>query len=164
MIKLIVLDVDGCLTDGSIIYDTAGNETKAFNVKDGLAIKSWMQLGNYAAIITGRQSAVVERRAKELGITHFFQGVKKKGEKLREILDELGLKPENTAAIGDDLNDLPMLKMAAMAFCPADANPMIHPYVDRVLDVAGGRGAAARMVGVLVDREGLTREYLDLWK
>lgn len=110
MIKLLVFDVDGCLTDGSIIYGSNSDEYKAFNVKDGLAIASWARLGFKTAIITGRNSKVVERRANELCITHLYQGVKDKKSLLEKILKEENLTWENVAAIGDDLNDFGMLQ------------------------------------------------------
>jgi len=83
VIKLIVLDVDGCLTNGDIIYTASGDEIKHFNVKDGLAISSWIKMGYHAAIITGRESKIVEKRANELGIKHLFQHIKDKEQKLR---------------------------------------------------------------------------------
>ena len=91
MIEIIVLDVDGCLTDGKITYDANGVESKSFSVKDGLAITSWHKLGKRSAIITGRTSTIVEKRARELGITHLFQGIHNKDEVLANILKEEGL-------------------------------------------------------------------------
>ncbi len=118
MIELIILDVDGTLTDGSIIYSNNGEELKNFDVKDGLAVASWTKkLGKKAAIITGRKSQLVERRAKELGITHLYQGFDNKDEILEKILQEENLTWEQTAAIGDDLNDYKMLKKVALSFC-----------------------------------------------
>ena len=109
MIKLIVLDVDGCLTDGKITYTAEGDEIKSFNVKDGLAIKTWMRMGNDVAIITGRKSAIVKRRADELGIVHLHQGVTNKSELLARLCKELGIEASEVAAVGDDLNDYKML-------------------------------------------------------
>ena len=111
MIELIVLDVDGTLTDGKITYSTSGEETKSFDVADGLAIAVWTRkFGKKAAIITGRNSSIVERRANELQITHLHQGIKNKQEILEEILKKEGLSWHQVAAIGDDLNDYNMLK------------------------------------------------------
>ena len=109
MIELIVLDVDGTLTDGKITYSNSGEETKSFDVADGLAIAVWTKkFGKKAAIITGRNSSIVEKRAKELNITHLHQGIKNKQEVLEEILKKEGLSWHQVAAIGDDLNDYNM--------------------------------------------------------
>ncbi len=162
-IRLIVLDVDGCLTDGRIIYTAEGDEVKAFDVKDGLAIVSWIRLGRQAAIITGRRSKIVERRAKELGIHHLYQAVQDKETRLKLLLQELGMKAEETAVIGDDLNDWRMLSAAGRSYAPADAVPMVRERVDRVLTAPGGRGAVREMIEDLLEREGLREEYLRLW-
>jgi 3-deoxy-D-manno-octulosonate 8-phosphate phosphatase (KDO 8-P phosphatase) len=162
-IRLIVLDVDGCLTDGRIVYSAEGDEIKAFDVKDGLAIASWIRLGRQAAIITGRHSKIVERRAAELGIGHYYQGVKDKKERLEKLLDSLEMSPEEVAVIGDDLNDWGMLEAAGRSYAPADAVPMIRETVDRVLAHRGGRGAVREMIEDLLEREGLWQEFLSLW-
>jgi len=162
-IRLIVLDVDGCLTDGRIVYTASGDELKAFDVKDGLAIASWIRLGREAAIITGRKSAIVSRRAEELGIRHCYQGVRDKRAQLTKILDEMKITPEELAVLGDDLNDLEMLKAAALSFTPADGVPKIRETVDVVLHSRGGRGAVREMIEILLEREGLQREFLKLW-
>ncbi len=162
-IRLIVLDVDGCLTDGRIVYSEGGEELKAFDVKDGLAIASWIRLGREAAIITGRKSGIVERRAKELGIRHLYQGVRQKRERFLSLLEELGLKSEEVAVIGDDLNDYGMLQEAGISYAPADAVEAIRIAVDEVLPAKGGRGAVRAMVEDLLDREGLRGEFLRLW-
>jgi len=162
-IELIVLDVDGCLTDGRIIYTAEGDEIKAFDVKDGLAIASWIRLGKRAAIITGRRSKIVERRAKELGITHLYQGVRSKGEKLEALLEELGLEEDQVAIIGDDLNDYAMLERAGRAYAPADAVELIRQRADWDLEARGGRGAVREMIEDLIEIEGMREEFLSLW-
>ena len=106
MIQLIILDVDGTLTNGQIIYGNDGNEIKSFNVKDGLGIAAWIKLGKKVAIITGRQSKIVENRARELNITYIKQGISNKAEALKEILEESQIPLNEVAVIGDDLNDL----------------------------------------------------------
>ncbi len=164
MIKLIVLDVDGTMTDGRIIYDTHGAESKEFSVKDGLAISSWKKLGRKVAIITGRVSLVVERRAKELGVDFLVQNCKNKGEKVEEISKELGISLKEVCAIGDDLNDMKMLIASGKSFCPKDANVLIHPYVDEVLESNGGNGAVAEMIFKIVKEEKAVKEYIELWQ
>jgi len=162
-VELIVLDVDGCLTDGRIIYTAEGDEIKAFDVKDGLAIASWIRLGKRAAIITGRRSKIVERRAKELGITHLYQGVRDKGARLEELLRELELESHQVAIIGDDLNDYAMLERAGRAYAPADAVELIRQRADWVLEARGGRGAVREMIEDLIEIEGMREEFLSLW-
>ncbi len=163
MIELIVIDVDGCLTDGSIIYTSNGDEIKAFNVKDGLAIASWIRLGKKAAIITGRNSPVVEKRAKELKISHLYQGVKDKKAKLDEIVRQEKLSYENVAVIGDDLNDYGMLKEAGISFTPSDGSTYIKNIVNVVLTKKGGEGAVREMIEYIIKKDNLEEEFLKLW-
>ncbi|MBD3792974.1 MAG: HAD-IIIA family hydrolase [Campylobacterales bacterium] len=162
-IQLIVLDVDGTMTNGKITYSEHGDEVKSFCVKDGLAIASWIKLGRQVAIITGRSSKIVERRAKELKIAHFYQGVHNKKEVLEELLKELGLTMENVATIGDDLNDYTMLEAAKIAFVPANASHYVLKIADVVLNSRGGEGAVREMIEQLILREGLEEQYLKLW-
>ncbi len=164
MIKLLVFDVDGCLTDGSIVYGSKQDEFKAFNVKDGLAIASWSRLGLKSAIITGRASKIVARRAKELNITHLHQGIKDKKRVLEEIIKEEGLAWKNVAAIGDDLNDLMMLKSAGWSFAPNDGAELIKQSVKTLLSANGGKGAVREMIEMIVQKEGLEEEFLKLWQ
>ncbi|WP_373070930.1 KdsC family phosphatase [Sulfurimonas sp.] len=163
MIKLIVLDVDGCLTDGKLTYTSDGIETKAFNVKDGLGIKSWISIGNYAAIITGKTSAMVEKRANELGITHFYQGIRDKDRVIKEVIEELGLNRHEVAVIGDDLNDYNMLRHAGRSFTPNDGMDDIKEIVDTVLTRKGGDGVVREMIEILVKDNNQYDEYLGIW-
>lgn len=159
MIELIVLDVDGTLTDGGIIYSNSGEELKAFDVKDGMAVASWTKkLGKKAAIITGRKSDLVEKRAKELGVTHIFQGIHDKDQVLADILEKENLTWENVAAIGDDLNDLRMLKKVALSFAPHDAVEYIQKNVNVHCNKSGGKGAVREMIEYILEydnQEGL---------
>ena len=163
MIELLVLDVDGCLTDGSISYTSQGSEIKTFNVKDGLAIASWIKMGKKVAIITGRNSEVVERRAKELGITHLYQGIKDKKTLLDTLLKQENLTFENVAAIGDDLNDYHMLLASKLSFTPRDGVQEIQKIVTTVLFSNGGKGAVREMIDLIVEKEGLTQRFLSTW-
>jgi len=152
MIELLILDVDGTLTDGSIIHTNDGDELKAFDVKDGLAIASWTKkLGRKVAIITGRTSKVVEKRAAELQVSHLFQGVHNKDEIIETILQEESLKWENVAAIGDDLNDYRMLKKASLSFCPNDAVEDIQSLVNIKCKSNGGEGAVREMIEYILE-------------
>ncbi len=165
MIELIVLDVDGTLTDGGIIYSNSGEElksfqeSKAFDVKDGLAVASWTKkMGKKAAIITGRNSLLVEKRAKELGVTYIFQGVDDKDRVLKDILEQENLTWDNVAAIGDDLNDLRMLKKVSLSFAPNDAVEYIKKSVNVVCQHKGGKGAVREMIEYILeydDQKGL---------
>ena len=162
MIKLIVLDVDGCLTDGKIIY-SQDSESKNFNVRDGLGITSWIKLGLKVAIITGRKSKVVERRANELGIKYLYQGIKDKEKVLRELVENLGIKFYEVSAIGDDLNDYKMLSMVGRSFTPNDGMSEIKSIVNTVLSKNGGDGAVREMIDILVDESDLHDKFLSLW-
>ena len=163
-IELIVLDVDGTMTDSRITYSENGSEIKAFNVKDGLAIVSWMRLGKKAAIITGRHSKIVERRAKELHIEHFYQGCDEKLARLEELVEKLGITMENVAVIGDDLNDYQMLEAAQISFVPRDASQYVDKIASVILTQKGGSGAVREMIEYLIKKEGLEERFLDLWR
>lgn len=162
-IKLIVLDVDGTMTDGSITYTQNGDEIKSFSVKDGLAIVSWKKLGNHVAIITGRSSDIVARRASELGVEYFYQGVSNKDVILKKLLKQLDLTMENVAAIGDDLNDYKILKEVEISFVPNDASIYVKREADVILSKKGGDGAVREMVEYLIKKESLEEEYLNIW-
>lgn len=163
MIEMIVLDVDGCLTDGRIYYTDAGEEVKAFSVKDGLGISAWVRMGKRVAIITGRRSKIVERRAKELGVTHLHQGVKDKKTLLASILDQEGLAWEQVAAIGDDWNDLGMLGSVGWSFTPFDGADCIKTRVHTRLTCKGGRGAVREMIDRIIEKDGLESTMEALW-
>ena len=163
MIKLIVLDVDGCLTDGNIIYSTDGIESKNFSVKDGLGISTWIKMGNQVAIITGRKSKIVKQRADELGVQHLFQGIKDKDRVLKELVESLGLKFFEVGAIGDDLNDYNMLNMVGRSFTPKDGVKEIQGVVKTVLSCSGGSGAVREMIDILVDENDQRDEFLSFW-
>jgi len=163
MIKLIILDVDGCLSDGKLIYSVDGIESKSFSVKDGLGITSWIKIGNQAAIITGRNSSIVEKRAKELGIQHLHQGIRDKLSVLQEIISSLNIKPYEVAVIGDDLNDYNMLRFAGRSFTPTDGAKEIKDIVDTVLSSKGGDGAVREMIDLLVEQNDQKDQFLATW-
>jgi len=162
-IKLLILDVDGTMTSGKITYSNSGEEFKSFCVKDGLAIASWIRLGRSVAIITGRESKIVAKRAQELGIEHFYQKIKDKASKAEEIFKELNITWENVAAVGDDLNDYSMLKRAKISFLPANGISYLQDKVDVVLKAKGGEGAIREMIEYILKLEGLYEEFLALW-
>ncbi len=164
MIELLVLDVDGTLTNGDITYSSGLEEFKTFNVNDGFAIVFWTKhLGKKAAIITGRESKIVEYRANELKIEYLYQNVKDKLEVLDEILKKENLNYNQVAAIGDDLNDLKMLKKAGLSFAPQNANELVKDSVNVVCKKSGGSGAAREMIEYILKEDGLEEEFLNLW-
>ncbi|MBX7490588.1 KdsC family phosphatase [Helicobacter turcicus] len=163
MIKLIVLDVDGTLSDGNIIYSDNGAEIKAFNVKDGLGIATWIKLGRQVAIITGRKSKLVENRARELNITYIKQGIKDKAQALKEILTEANIALSEVAIIGDDLNDLSMLRLVKHSYAPKDAAKIVKQNVRKVLKQKGGKGAVRAMIDVLIKKENLEAKLYGLF-
>lgn len=165
MIKLIVLDVDGTLTDGKIIYDDNGIESKNFDVKDGLAVATWTKkLDRKAAIITGRKSKLVEKRAGELGISHLYQGVHNKLEVLEAICKEEGIRLSEVAAIGDDLNDLKMLNGVGISFAPANAVEYILNEVKVVCSKNGGDGAVREMIETICKNDDIFEDFIDVWR
>lgn len=146
-IKLLVMDVDGTLTDGRIYIDAQGEVMKAFDVRDGYAIAHILpQLGITPVIITGRSSAIVEQRAKELKITELYQGVADKLTKLKEVLAKFGASADEVAYTGDDLNDLDCIRYCGTTACPADAVPEVQKAVDYICSHDGGRGAVREFV------------------
>ncbi|KEA46242.1 KdsC family phosphatase [Campylobacter mucosalis] len=161
MIEIIFLDVDGCLTDGKIVYDANGELLKSFDVKDGYAIESWLKLGKKVAIITGRKSEIVERRAEDLKITHVYQGVSDKLEVAKEILKFEGLSFENAAAIGDDYNDYKILQAVSWSFKPKDAIKELE--VDTRLKHKGGAGAIREMIEIIIKEQDLYDEWSKRW-
>lgn len=163
MIKLVVLDVDGCLSDGKLIYAGDSIESKNFNVKDGLGITTWIKMGNQVAIITGRNSTIVEKRAKELGVQHLHQGIRDKDRVLNEIIDSLGIKPYEVAAIGDDLNDYNMLSLVGRSFTPNNGVKEIRSLVNTVVSCNGGDGAVREMIDILVDENDQREEFMGVW-
>ena len=153
-ILLLILDVDGVMTDGRIIYDDQGREIKAFDVKDGHGIKLLQRAGIRVGIITGRQSPVVERRAQELGIELVYQGAKDKLVPFQEILDQTGLTAEQVAYVGDDFPDLPVLYRVGFAATVADAVAEVKPHVHYVTKARGGHGAVREICDLLLKESG----------
>lgn len=163
MIELVLLDVDGTLSDGKIYYSDKGEEYKIFDVKDGLGLRVWGKLGKKSAIITGRNSCIVERRAKELGITEIFMGVENKAEVVLKLKEKYSLSKEQIACIGDDYNDLPMFKESGLKFSPSNAIEAIKNRADIVLSRKGGDGAVREMIEYLMKEEGLEEKWLEFF-
>ncbi|MCA1797410.1 MAG: KdsC family phosphatase [Desulfuromonadaceae bacterium] len=166
VIRLLLLDVDGVMTDGGIVYDSNGVETKRFNVRDGHGLKLLQRAGIEVGIITGRESDIVEKRAAELGIAHVFQGAKNKLEPYAQIQVESGYADYQIAYIGDDLVDLPILRRVGFAVAVADAVAELRPWVDYITSKAGGHGAVREVCELLLKQSGkwekVTARYFDV--
>ena len=145
-IKLLALDVDGVLTDGTINIGNNGEIFKGFNAKDGLGISCALRSGLNIAIITGRKSEIIHKRAEELGISLLCEGVKDKYSELRRLAEELQLTQDEIAYMGDDLNDLPAFKAAGISFAPQDAVTEVITMANIVTTKCGGRGAVREAV------------------
>ena len=153
-IKLLLLDVDGVLTDGTIIYNDQKVETKIFNVKDGLGIKLLMNAGIQVCIVTGRGSQALRHRCRDIGIAHVFENVTDKAEMLCHIVKLTGVSNEDTAFVGDDLPDLPLMKRVAVSFAVADAHEILRKHADMVTMAKGGRGAVREVSEILLKAGG----------
>ncbi len=153
-IKLVIFDVDGVLTDGSIIIDGEGNELKRFNVRDGHGIKALQKAGIKVAIITGRESRVVSVRADELGIKEVHQKIFKKSSVYESLLVKYDLKNEEVAFMGDDIVDSELLKRVGLPAVPADADENIIKLADFISTKDGGRGAAREFVELILKSSG----------
>jgi 3-deoxy-D-manno-octulosonate 8-phosphate phosphatase (KDO 8-P phosphatase) len=153
-IKMLLLDVDGVLSDGRIILDNHGNELKAFHVRDGHGIKMAQRAGITIGIITGRRAEVVNVRARELGIEEVHQGALEKIGVYESILDKYRLRDEEVAFIGDDIVDAAILKRVGLAVCVADSDPSVRPFADMVTKTDGGRGAVREVINFMLKTQG----------
>ncbi|HBH62288.1 MAG TPA: phenylphosphate carboxylase subunit delta [Nitrospiraceae bacterium] len=154
-IKLLVLDVDGVMTDGSIILDNEGNEFKRFHVRDGHGIKMIQKAGITVVIITGRKSKVVDIRARELGIREVHQKIFRKSAVFDQMLKKYACKDENAAFMGDDIVDQELLKRAGLTAAPADAEEEAKKLADIVMKRGGGRGAVREFIDLILKSSGL---------
>jgi len=163
-IKVLVLDVDGVLTDGKIYFNDRGEEMKAFDSKDGHGIKLIMRAGLGVAIITGRTSRALEHRAEELGITHLIQNAKDKRAALHDLAGRIGCDVSERAYMGDDVVDLPAMVLCGLTFAPADAMEMVKSQVDHVTERAGGRGAVREAVEILLKHMGMYEQVRERYR
>lgn len=153
-IRLLVLDVDGVLTEGNLYYGGDGVELKAFNIQDGLGIKLVRDSGIEVAIITGRTSPAVESRARNLGVTQLFQGAGDKLVVFEQLLTRMQLDASAAAAIGDDLPDLPVLRRCGLAACVPEAPAVVRSHAHYVTDRKGGCGAVREFCELLMSAQG----------
>ena len=159
-IKMLVLDVDGVLTDGSLYYDQTGNELKAFYTRDGLGIKALQRFGIQVAIISGRSSAVVARRAKELKINFVYQGSTTKLDDFNDLLDKTGLCEVDVCYAGDDWIDIPVLDRAGLSVTVNDADPIVRSRVHWITTNGGGKGAVREICDLILVAKGFDQVLL----
>lgn len=153
-VKLLALDVDGVLTDGTIYIGAEGELFKGFNAKDGMGISCALRSGIEVAIITGRTSEIIRRRTQELGIKTVLEGVHDKAAALAQLAKERSLEQDAIAYVGDDLNDLPAFSVAGLAFAPGDAAAEVIDTADIILEHAGGRGAVREAIEMILQAQG----------
>jgi 3-deoxy-D-manno-octulosonate 8-phosphate phosphatase (KDO 8-P phosphatase) len=153
-IELLLLDVDGVLTDGSVIYADDGSELKRFHVRDGSGLKLWRLAGKRAAIVSGRKSVAVERRAAELGLSPVLQGRDDKLTALEEVLAATGLGAAQVCAMGDDLPDVPVFRQCGLSVAVADACAEARAAASHVTAAPGGRGAVREAIEWLLKLQG----------
>lgn len=153
-IKLVIFDVDGVLTDGTLFLADDGQEYKGFNSLDGHGMKMLQASGVDLAIITGRNSKVVTLRAQNLGIAHLYQGSHDKLETYQQLLQKLGLEPAATAFMGDDVVDLPVMRRCGLALCVPAAPALVKRHAHYVTENPGGRGAAREVCELIMQAQG----------
>lgn len=149
-VKMLIMDVDGTLTDGKVYIGPHGEEFKAFNIQDGLGIKMLRGKGIIPAIITGRNSEIVDTRAKELGIDEVYQGIENKLEIYNLLKGKYDIFDEEVAYIGDDLNDLPIMNQVGLSCCVANAVDAVKDQVDYVAKRNGGEGAVREVIEMIL--------------
>jgi 3-deoxy-D-manno-octulosonate 8-phosphate phosphatase (KDO 8-P phosphatase) len=154
-IELLAVDVDGVLTDGAIVVDDHGVESKHFYVRDGLGFSLWRRAGKRSAIVSGRSAEVVNRRAAELKIDRVAQGIDDKASAIRALLEEFGLDASQVCYVGDDLIDLPALGIVGLAACPADAVAEVRDAAHLTTRSIGGHGVIREVVEVVMKAQGL---------
>lgn len=149
-IKLVILDVDGVMTDGRIVIDDNGVETRNFDIKDGMGVVVMMMSGVEVAIITSKKSGAVRHRAEELKIKRFYEGIKKKTEPYEEMLKEMGITDAQVAYVGDDLVDLSMMKRVGLPIAVGDAVEDVKQHAAYVTKARGGYGAVREVAEMIL--------------
>lgn len=155
LIRLLIIDVDGVLTDGSLQFDNRGKEYKTFNSLDGHGIRMLLQSGIEVAVITGRKSGIVEHRMGDLGVSHLYQGQRDKLPAFEQLLNATGLQPEQTAYIGDDLPDLAVMRRVGLAIAVQNAHGFVKQHCDWVTSNRGGQGAVREVTDFILQSQAL---------
>jgi 3-deoxy-D-manno-octulosonate 8-phosphate phosphatase (KDO 8-P phosphatase) len=159
-VRLLILDVDGVLTDGSLQFDNRGEEYKTFNSLDGLGIRMLLDNAIEVAVITGRESKIVHRRMSDLGVKHIYQGCRDKLSAFEELLLTTGLKPELAAYVGDDLPDLPIMQRVGLAIAVNNAHAFVKQHCDWVTTLPGGKGAVREVTDLILE----SQSVLEAWQ
>ena len=162
-LKLLILDVDGVLTDGKLFFDNQGNEYKSFHARDGHGIKLLRQTGVEVAVVSGRKSNSVALRMKNLGIEHVYQGHENKQAAFNEILEKIDITPEQAAHVGDDLLDLPIMIRVGLAIAVSDANFAVKQRADWCTTLPGGHGAVREVCDFIMQAQGRFDEVLNFY-
>ncbi len=162
-IKILLLDVDGVLTDGSLIYSHEGQESKAFNTQDGFGLRLLQEAGLELGVITARSSEAVARRCANLKMRYIYQGAGNKMEAYREIIRESGCKPFEIAYMGDDWLDLALLTRAGFSAAPANAVPEVQKAVHYTAEQSGGHGAVREICNLILEAKGRYQELLQIY-
>ncbi|WP_299490128.1 3-deoxy-manno-octulosonate-8-phosphatase KdsC [uncultured Shewanella sp.] len=149
-IKLLICDVDGVFSDGLVYMSNSGEELKTFHTRDGYGVRSLLSANINVAVITGRQSQIVENRMTALGVTHIYQGVDDKLVPYRELLEHYHVSPEEVAYIGDDMVDLAVMKAVGLSVCVADGHPYVKQHADMITTLKGGHGALRELTDLLL--------------
>jgi 3-deoxy-D-manno-octulosonate 8-phosphate phosphatase (KDO 8-P phosphatase) len=159
-IEVLLLDVDGVLTNGNLLYSASGEESKAFNTQDGFGLRLLKEAGVGLGVITARQSAIVTKRSTELKMDHIYQGISRKREALQEILKKTGVKPFQIAYMGDDWLDLPLLNRVGLALAPANAVVEVREVAHYVTTASGGAGAVREACTLILEAKNLLATLL----
>lgn len=154
-IQLVVFDVDGVLTDGRLYYGSQGEESKVFHVRDGVGLKLLADMGFFVAIVTAKKSEMVQSRVDDLGIKNYFSGVKDKAHCVESLAIKLGVKLEEILFVGDDMVDIPAMKLCGGSVAPLDAYSFVKDSVDFVLDVKGGQGVAREVCDLVLKAQNM---------
>jgi 3-deoxy-D-manno-octulosonate 8-phosphate phosphatase (KDO 8-P phosphatase) len=160
-IKMLVLDVDGVLTDGTIVINSDGSESKFFNSQDGHAIKMWQRAGLQVAILSGRESAPTKHRAKQLEIEYVFEDCLNKLPVLAEFLKQINMPPESVAYIGDDVVDLPVMRYVGFSAAVANAVDEVKKQADYVTTRMGGNGAVREVIEYILKKSGVWQKLME---
>ncbi len=160
-IKLVIFDIDGVMTDGSLFFGDDGQEYKAFNSLDGHGLRMMQECGLQVAVITGRQSEVVKHRMSDLGVTLLYQGYRDKRPAFESLRKEVGLALEEITYVGDDVVDLPIMSQLPFSIAVANAHPFVKQHAQWVTERPGGRGAARDVCEFLLDAQGVLEAKLN---
>ncbi|MGB3224972.1 MAG: HAD hydrolase family protein [Desulforhopalus sp.] len=163
-IKILLLDVDGVLTDGNLLYSGSGEESKAFNTQDGFGLRLLREAGVEVGVITARKSEVVARRANELKMQYIYQGVRNKNDAFKEIMKVSGLKPYQIAYMGDDWLDLTLLQQVGLAIVPANGVREVKDIAHFITERSGGAGAVRDACDLIIESKNLLMELLQKYK